>query len=721
MPDVGFAARPRFDLEDEIPAGDRGPAAYPTGDNADDEIYATFSRELLEEQQEAMEPLFLTWTQNLLFLAGHQWWEYDSASGAFRPPRAPEWKERPVRNLIRPFFKHFLAKATKNRPTSVCVPASTDPEDIHAAELGNDVLKAKWIELQMYKTIRRSIAWVIPTGNAFIVPYWNTSSGILQPLTTLVNALAHDRETGEPVGMEMIEVPADEDGEPILDEEGGFDLEAEPAYVDIGEVGYKVFSPFQVFVDPGAECEEDVSFVLIVEPMLIRDVKKKWGDAASGITAEDTHELDRYTDMVSGMAAGADTHIVASETRRSDNIPKTLVINYHEKPTEDHPFGRHWVTAGQKVLEKPGPLPDGVWPIGVWLGDIDVPGRFHHEATMTAAVGLQREYNEVCGQIKEHHNLLLRGKWLVPIGSNIRRGQITTQPGEVIQHTPGLPPQMADLKPLPQKVYEEREKLLADFELITSMYQVSMGKAPPGVTAGRAFLTLQEADDSDMAPFIEMLEGSVAKLGWLTIQIIQQFYDEERLLRVSGDNHRYRVRTFKGADLSSIVDVEPQAGSAFPWSAVAKQSMMIDLAQTVPDLFTDPETGMFDHERFRRLLPVGGEEAVGAGSDLDLSEAYREEEEFELWDGGLGEDGQPTYPMIMPWQNHQIHLRAHGRLMKGTSFQKWEPENQLAMIEHFMETQMRIVEMQVAAAGLDAGPGEGGSEDGSTEESPPAE
>ena len=710
MPDLGFMSRPMMDLED-LPEGIRGPAAYPQGDDGSEETYAVFSRELLDEQREAMEPLFLTWTQNLLFLAGHQWWQYDSLTGTFQPPKVPKWKERPVRNLIRPFFKHFLAKATKNRPQSSCVPASTDPDDIQAADLGDDVIRAKWIELRMNRIIRRTIAWVITTGNAVIMPYWNTRSGILQPLSTIVESVAHDKETGQPVGMELLEVPADENGEPLMDEEGNYALDQEPAYIDIGEVGYKVFSPFQVFVDPGAECDEDVTFVLVAEPMTVREIKRRWPEN-DNIIGEDVSEVDRFNHMITGMASGADTHMVASETKRDFDIPKGLVIHYFQKPDEQYPFGRHWVTVGRTLLEKPGPLPDGIWPVAVWFRDIDVPGRFHAEATMTAAVGLNREYNEICAAIKEHHNLLLRGKWLVPIGSNIRRGQITTQPGEVIQHTPGLPPQMADLKPLPQKVYEEREKVLADFELITSMHQITMGKPPPGVTSGRAFLTLQEADDSDLGPFLEMLESGVAELGWLTLQIIQQFYEDDRLLRVTGENNRYRVRTFKGADLTSIVDVEPQAGSAFPWSAVAKQSMMIDLAQSIPQLFMDPETGMFDHERFRRLLPVGGNEAVGAGSDIDLSEALREEEQFEMWDGSISENGAPDIPGVMPWQNHQVHLRAHGRLLKSASVQRWEPENQMALVQHWMETQATLMQMMMAQAEAEEEeetPPEGGS------------
>lgn len=704
-----------LDLEEHA-EGIRGPAAYPRTDDADEEKYATYLRGVLDEQKPAMEPLYLTWTQNLLYLAGYQWWDYDPLIGTYAPPKTSKWRERPVRNILKPFFKHFLAKAIKNRPVSSCVPASSDPEDVHAAELGNDVLKAKWIELEMSKILRRAVAWIIPTGNAVIMPYWNTDSGKLQPLTTLVEAAKIDGQTGQPIGMEVIEVPANENGEPIMDEMGNFDLEAEPHWIDIGEVGYKVLSPFQIFTDIGAECEDEMTFVMVVESLTLREIRRRWPDVEDAdnpiLVAEDTSEFERFDQLITGLASGADTHMVGGESSRDFDVPKALVLHYYQRPDTEYPQGRHWVTTGLKLLEAPGPLPDGIWPVAVWLWDIDAPGRLHGDATMTAAVGLQREYNEICSQIKEHHNLLLRGKWLVPIGSNIRRGQITTQPGEVIQHTPGLVPQMADLKALPHKVYEEREKVLADFELITSMHQITMGQPPPGVTSGRAFLTLQEADDSDLGPFMEMLELAVSRLGWLTIQLIQQFYDEDRLLRVSGGAHRYRVRAFKGADLNAIVDVEPQTGSAFPWSAVAKQSMMIDLVQTVPQLFTDPETGMFDHERFRRLLPVGGEEAVGIGPDLDVSEALREEEAFEVW------DGTDMPPQVMPWQNHAMHLRQHGRLLKSTAFFRWPPENQEAFIQHWMETEQIIIQQQIAQMEMEAA-ASGESEEGGGEGTPP--
>jgi hypothetical protein len=408
------------------------------------------------------------------------------------------------------------------------------------------------------------------------------------------------------------------------------------------------------------------------------------------VGAEDVTDFDRFDAFLSGSVAGADTHITASRTIRDQSVPKGLVLRYYERPSATYPHGRYWCTAGSKLLEPPDELPDQLWPPVIHLKELDVPGRYHGEATFTSLIGPQREYNEQTARIKQHEKLMLVGKWFVPRGAGIKRGQITAKEGEVIEHTPGLVPKQADIKELPSGVYAERNRTAADLEMISGIRRISAGEPPPGVTSGIAFLTLQEADDTDVGPFVSRIEQAVALQGWLELQLIQRRYTDERLLRVSGQGRRFIVRAYKGADLQSVVDVVAQAGSAAPWSAVAKQSMMLDIAQKVPLVFTDPETGQFDVERFRRLLPVGGMESVSAESDVDMNEAGREEEAIEQWDGAS------PLPVPLPWQNAAAHLRQHTRTLRDGSTDTWSDQARTAMVEHWMATQAVIAQQQMA-------------------------
>lgn len=644
------------------------PAIYPA-DDADEGDYAEYSKALWSDQDELLFPMHQVWAQNLLFLTNRQWWEVSKLSGNFSLPSVPDWKERPQSNLTLAYFKTFLAKTTKNRPAWQAVPASGDPDDLNAAELAEQVLEAKWRELRLARQLRRAIAWTIVTGNAFLYPYWDNTTGKITPLMVTVEG---------PDGQPM-EVPLKEDGEPALLPDGSPDPSVEPLFVPGGEVGVRVYSPFQVRVNADAEYEEDVTWLIIAETRPVFELREEYPEQAWEIQGEDTSRLDEYDNMLSTMLAGADTQLT-SGGMRPDESDKALVLHYHEKPTVEHPEGRYWVSVNKStLLVEPQELPEGLWPAIVHLTDIQIPGRYHAMATVEAIVGLNREYNELNAQIKEHHNLMASGKWLVPKGSGLKKGMITKQPGEVIQHNPGFEPKQADLKALPSAVYNERERIKTDWEQVSGIHKISMGTPPPGVTAGVAFLQLQEADDTDFGPFLQMLEESVAELAKMVLNIIKENYTDERLIAVTGPNKRYMVRSFKGSDLTGVYDVVPVEGSSAPWGQVAKQNMLMQMATQIPDLFMDKDTGTFDAAKFARILPLGGLDSVSSHEDEDISEARLEQMMFEEYTPGA------PLPMVDFYQNHMVHYKEHIRILKSAKFKQWPEENQMILKQHAMQ------------------------------------
>lgn len=681
-----------IDRDVDLPAGylHASPAEYPRGqDFSDDKVrrsYAQYARATWDEMEEVMRPLRQVWTQNLLFLSGRQWWK-TLRSGAFIPIEAPEWHEHPVSNLCIAFFRTFLAKATKIRPAWAVMPASTDPEDIKATQLAEEVLEAKWVELKLGEAIRRAVAWTIATGNCFIYPYWNTQTGRIKRLEVEEDVPEFD-DDGNVIGYQTVMVPLDEDGEPYLKEDGSYDLDKDPHIVDEGEVGVKVYSPYQVRVNPEAETEDEVRYMNIAEAMSLREIAIRYPEHASKVRAEDVTTLEREESMMSSVLGGVTPNLAPSRTtppgshNESDNfLQKALVIHHHERPSVDYPNGRYWISAGDVLLTDPDDLPEGIWPALIHMTDVIVPGRYHAAAVMENIVSLNREYNEINAQIKEHHNLMAKGKWLVPKGSGIKRGKITNQPGEVIEFNQGFEPRQAEMTSLPAAVYGERERVMNDFEMVSGLHKVSMGRPPPGVTAGVAFLQLQEADDTDLGPFLAKLEEVVAQLAGDVLEIIKARYHDERLFYVTGRNSRYLVKAFRGSDLAGALDVKPVAESSFPWSKTARQSMLLSLASTMPQLFTDPDTGQFDVSKFANLLPIGGLDTLAQNEDLDVQEALREEEIF----ASYGLDASEV-PQVEWWQNHVVHFNQHVRVLKSADFLEWAPEAQDLFKQHVQQT-----------------------------------
>jgi hypothetical protein len=696
---------PRKSLEIELRPGNKleSVPAYP-GEKADAEDYALYTRRLWDDQDDALRPLHDIWTQNLLFLSGRQWWE-QLPTGEWRPQNVPEWREQPVSNISLAYFKTFLAKTTKTRPAWQTVPASSDPEDVQAASLADQVLESIWMKLRLSRQLRRAVAWTISTGNAFMLPYWNTETGKMTALTEEIEVPVYDEMTGEEVGKEMVQCPCDEKGEPYKTPDGRPDLTKEPAMLDEGEVGVKVYSPFQVRVNPTAECEEDVTWAIIAEVIPVDELKERYPDKADLIRDDDIGNLADYDRMISAIAGGADTMLsVSSDRARSDDMPRALVLHYHEKPSRAFPDGRFWVICNNDVLlEDPQELPDGIWPAFVHLTDLLVPGRYYAMATLEAIIGLNREYNEINAQVKEHHNLMARGKWVVERGTGIKKGMISTQPGEVLQVNTGFlnGVKQLDVRGLPEPVYRERDRILADWEMVSGIHKASMGSPPPGVTAGVAFLQLQEADDTDLGPFLGMLEESVAQLAGAILQLVKNRYTDDRLIYVAGPNRRYQVKSFRAADIESCVDVIPIAESSMSWSKAARQNMLMEMAKLLPQVFTDADTGMFDTAKFTSLLPLGGLESLAMNDDLDVQEAMREEEMFEAY-GTISNE----LPMVEFWQNHAIHSRTHKRTLKSAKFREWSPEAQEAFKLHVQEHDGALMAAMMPPVDPNAPPGQ---------------
>lgn len=678
-----------------------GAARYPTGNTAGNPIkqrqYAQYTRALWDEQDEYYAELGRVWTQNLLFLSNRQWWvPTRDPNNPFRPPRVPPWKEMPVTNLTMAFFRTYLAKVLKNRPAWVVMPASTDPDDVHSAETGDQVLEAKWLELRLDRVLRMAVSWTLATGDGFLYPYWNSRTGRMVEASAYIDVPVYDAE-GNQTGEEEALVKLDKRGEPILLANGRPDEGAEGAWVDEGDLGVRAFSPWQVRVNPEAETDDDLEWVIISETRSLRELAISHPDLVDKIIPED---VSRVTMDAAYASLGAVLGVRQSpvDDTRDRDLDKVLVLHYHEKPCPEYPKGRYWQTAGEKiVLEEPQDLPEGIWPPVVHLQDIMLPGRYHSASVVENVIPLNKRYNEINAAIREHHNLMSKGKWLVPRGSGLRQGSISNAPGEVLQYNPGFKPEQAQVAPVPPSLMDEREQVYSDFQIVSSMHSVSMGKAPPGISAGVAMLQLQEADDTDLNPFLTMLENAVAQLAGAALRIIRERYTTERLIDVVGPNQKYQVRAFKGSDLNGVRDVRPQAGSSFPWNKMAQQSMLLTLAAQMPQLFTNPETGQFDSAKFARMLPVGGLSALGNDSDLDVQEALREEEMFTLLGAGNNE-----VPQVESWQNHEVHYLQHIRILKSAGYRDWTAQAKQAFIEHVEATQAKRDEKAAQMAQMQA-------------------
>lgn len=678
-------------------AGNDPSTQEPPPDDASAEEKVKYTRARWTVQREHYLGLYKLWSRAILFLLNKQWLEWDHQSRRWSPEQAvPRWRQRPVTNLVFAVYRSAIAKLTKQRPTYDVVPPRTgDAEDREAANLGHGLLQQFWRALQMPKLLTKCIGWILCTGNVSVRVYWDTEGGEVRKLTVPIE---------DPMTGEWKDCACDENGEPIMKRRRGVmvpDFDAEPIEILEGEIGHEIISPLNKRWNPECKIKEDATEEYIGYLMPVAVAAKKWGVKPEDLKAVTDDELEETDDLISN-AAGA-TQFLGMTTLAGDRAesigPRCLVIEYHRRPDDEHKRGRHWIVAGSTLVLPEEELPEGFWPPTVDIEDIPVPGDPHAIGLLGQVLSLNREYNAKNGKIAEHDVMMaMGGKWVVhPLDKDMK---INTDPGQKLVskgYLEGKPPVQARLSTLPEGVYRERDRILADLKLVAGTGDVGVGGKAEGVSSGRGLLAQQEISDGVLAPTLFNIEMGLQEIGRRDLIVARRHYKEERILKVRGHNGRWEIRAFMGADLGDSIDVQVQIGSMFPWSRAARQDTALDLVGKLPGLVTGSD-GQVDPVKLARILDVGGLQAFEPDSNPDLQEIELEHAMFEEFDPAKGilEVPQPGF-----WQNHIAHYDGHIRILKAerSRFERWSRDAQRLFIEHILFTRQLIETAAAEAAG----------------------
>jgi hypothetical protein len=688
--------------------------------------------------------LFQIWTKTILFLMGRQWLKWLAPSRRFTTDTdVPAWRQQPVTNIVFAIYRSIATKMAKQKPTLEVVPPSGDSEDQEAARLGQSILQNLWRSLKMPKKIRRALGWFLCAGTVYLRVWWDPEAGKMVPLTTLVEGPDPDF-VPEPnvAGPEGVMNPADMDPNalavapmplqeaPLINravavdpKTGGPrmrknaegmdepDFDAEPDLVPEGDIAFDVEDPMAVRFNPDAIDEEDATEMFVGRLWPTKKAASHFGCSVEYLKGGDDSDRVEFDNLLSSAAVGwgSSINLAGSSLGASQDEaigPRSLIIEYYQQQSPEYPEGRHWISCGDKIVwPKPGnadfptgeaPLPNGFWPPLIGVASLPIPGQPQALGTLTQVVPLNEQLNSLDGKIKEHEvTMAMGGKWIVhPADKGLR---ITSDPAQVLQsagYAAGKPPIQAQLNALPVEIYNERAVIMDKVRLVASLSEIDLGKKPEGVSAGRAFLVMQEVTDSVLGPDLQAWEEALEEVGRRQLILAQRHYREPRSIAIRGQRGQWEVRSFMGADLTDGLDVRVQVGSTFPWSKAAQWDTRLDLISTFPALVTDAQTGAFNQEAFAKFMDTGnsGLAAFETDENADLVEVQREHAMFEVLDPAKGEQ---QIPQLAFWQAHAKHLEAHYDFMKRDRgrFDRWTPFAQDAFVRHMQEHAMAVDEI----------------------------
>jgi hypothetical protein len=659
------------------------------------------------------------WWNNVALVGGDHWARWDPRLGRFEDRDVTEEdiegkKPRLVINHALTVGRTELAKLTKSHPIMEIIANSDEQTDIAATKVGRAALDyAEW-KFKLRKVRKNALWWMIQTGVAAVYTGWdylNEDQGFTEWLI--------DPATGEPT--------FDETRKRHLTEMAQREEIDEPKRekFPLGEIEYKVYSPFQLLPDETATDFELLNDLITDEVADIDVIRGLYGRSARDLTPDSNVQLgvmEQRMLAVAGVTGGAG--------KRAEVENGVIVHTFWLKPNVYR--GNNFLKNGIYVrwcsdrtvldISKGFPFQDNRIPF-VFFQHIPMSASIWPDCVMNHIRGPNLELDKTVSQLIENKDYMANPMWLVATQHRIR-GEVRNVAGAIIRyrHVPNVPaPQPVEGLQMPPQVENLLRGLRDQINDISGQSEVARGRVPQGARSGVAVAYLQEEDDSKIAPTIENMEDAIALMGSMTLERFSQFYTFERVLRFYRRDGIFDVRKFMGSDLKNNTDVVCQSGSAMPKSKAARQQFTLELIQL--GVLKDPH-------KIEQELELGR----GEPDDTDKAVAQANRENNMMLHGVwktqvTGDVGDPETEgferlhaavPVKAWHNHQVHVARHTSVMMDEEFDSLaisKPDvvrlfdEHLAMHQKQLQAQ-RAAEMQMllAAKGApDGPPGTGGS------------
>lgn len=613
---------------------------------------ARFVNENYTKMKNARSQFERQWYLNMAFYFGRQNVIPQNVKGVgtrLIVPPAPPWRVRMVVNKIRPIVRRELSKLTSQKPSASVIPASSDDQDLFAAQAGEQIWESMYYGKDLKQIVRQAVWWTLVCGTGFTKTYWDA----------------------------------------------GKEYAPDPDTAYQGDICYTAETPFHILVpDLREEFLEE-------QPYLIHSSTRtpEWLTTHYQKTL-DGKEIKPNAKGANEILNDAYLNLVGQTTNDNDSV---LVHEMHIKPGahKDFPEGGLVTVTGDQVIQYSPIFP---YEHGEYcFAKIDhIPsGKFYATSVVEDLIPIQREYNRTRSQIVEAKNRMAKPQMSAQIGS-VETSKITTEPGQYILYKPGFQaPQPIPMLPLPNYVLNEVQQLSADFDDISGQHEVTRGNVPPGVTAATAISYLQEQDDSMLTSEVDSIESCMEKMAKHTLSLVTQYWDIPRIVKITGVDGSWDAAMLSGSDLNNNTDIRVEAGSSLPTSKAAKMALITDWMKLG---FITPEQGM-------QVLEMGGLAKLYEAVQLDQNQARRENLKMQNVDEQLIQQmfAPPTDPMtgqelppeeymvdpmtgrpqlpepVIPvntWDNHAIHIDIHNRYRKSQAFEQLDPMRQLLFEVH---------------------------------------
>lgn len=286
----------------------------------------------------------------------------------------------------------------------------------------------------------------------------------------------------------------------------------------------------QFFISPRAKSVQDSDYVIYASQKSVEYIKKRYG--------KDVQADKKYEEI----AVFDDT----DDSPRRDN--KVLLVEYW---TKENGKIRLVTIAGDTLLRDEKEFyKHGRYPF-VAIPAFPVEKKFWAMGVLTQIMSPQMIVNLLDQQILDNARLGGNGTVFYEPTAGLNTKQFTNMPMKMVpvQSVQGVK-QESGLG-IPNFIPNHLTTKKRDAESVSGIHDVTQGKAPSGVTAASAILALQESANQRVRLLGRTLEAGLKEIGELIIELVREFYQEERYIRILGDNYQAQFIKFKADQLKT--------------------------------------------------------------------------------------------------------------------------------------------------------------------------
>lgn len=570
-----------------------------------------------------------------------------TTTSAYDRSGKPPHVVRRTRNLMFDIIEHEVSASIQRIPGYEVAPSTPDPQDESAARLAQQIARFGYDNWRMRRVREGVIRYAIVADEGFAWPYFDTSIG------------------------------------PFIDDgEGG--------EIGQGDVRVRILGGNEVGWEPGLDFHES-RYHIVVQARDMEEVKN----------------LDGYE----GGELRPDAQNSEQGGERSKHAAKlVMVTEYLERPSPQHPEGRWFTLANDRVVvgERPYPCRDGSGevvdePVIHRLSYAMDPDSDRDRGLGRHLLDAQRTVNNSINKETMWVDLAMNPQVIIWNGGFAKGQRLSNEPGAAYQANGTGKVEWRPVPNLPTGLREMREDAMRDMAQIAAQNDV-----PSGVESSKAIQALLDRDQSRRAAFIANLAEFDSRLMRHCLYLVQKHYTEERLIKIQGEFGADTIPDFLGSQLRSQVDVTVLPGSIEVLTRPVQEQRILGYA----------ERGWISPQAAMAAIAGGSAESLIQSYQKDVSRAHQIIRKIKLGPEVLfetpprfenGEEVEGWMPR--EFDNVEIQMEVFEGWMKTVEFDALEPGMQEAASTYYQslkqikatkqaeqaEAQMLMAESQGAA------------------------